>query len=402
MRSLKFWALTASAAAILVACGGGSSDGDQAPKVSFSSMVSFGDSLSDVGNANVGGIKAVGGGKWTVNASGPQNWTEHIAAQLGVSAPCSAVTGLAPNPVLIAKGFTAATTTENTNCLNYAQGSARITNPLGPNSLALRDTLIALGGDGNTEAPLGLTARPITTQIDNYLTAHTAFTGKELVTVMAGGNDALVNLNAISAAATGTAKAVGAATIAGWAPTPAEQLVLSNGGAAASGLAANKAGVALVTAAAQLADYVKTKILANGAKHVIVVNLPDLSTTPHVQALGADAIGLTNNLVKAFNAKLQADLNSADNVIVIDAYSASRDEFYNPDNYKITNATTPACDTALTKNILQGSSIVCNANNTIAGDVSKYLFADTVHPTPYGYQLFAQLVARALIEKGWL
>ena len=49
-----------------------------------------------------------------------------------------------------------------------------------------------------------------------------------------------------------------------------------------------------------------------------------------------------------------------------------------------------------------GSSLVCNASNVISGDVSRYLFADTVHPTPYGYFLLAQLAANSLVAAGWM
>ena len=80
------------AALALSACGGGGSD--TATKLSFSSMVSFGDSLSDVGTYKVGAIAAVGGGKWTVNGTttGPVNWTELLASQLNLPAPCAAQT----------------------------------------------------------------------------------------------------------------------------------------------------------------------------------------------------------------------------------------------------------------------------------------------------------------------
>ena len=32
----------------------------------------------------------------------------------------------------------------------------------------------------------------------------------------------------------------------------------------------------------------------------------------------------------------------------------------------------------------------------------KYLYADNFHPTPYGHQLLAQMVAKRLTEAGWL
>ena len=48
------------------------------------------------------------------------------------------------------------------------------------------------------------------------------------------------------------------------------------------------------------------------------------------------------------------------------------------------------------------SSLVCTASTVISGDVSHYQFADTVHPTPYGYQLLAQYVTQQLALAGWL
>jgi phospholipase/lecithinase/hemolysin len=49
-----------------------------------------------------------------------------------------------------------------------------------------------------------------------------------------------------------------------------------------------------------------------------------------------------------------------------------------------------------------GSSLFCNPSNVIAGDTSRYLFADGVHPTPYGHKLFAQFVNKELVLAGWL
>ena len=49
-----------------------------------------------------------------------------------------------------------------------------------------------------------------------------------------------------------------------------------------------------------------------------------------------------------------------------------------------------------------GSSLVCSAGNVIAGDISKYLFADSVHPTPFGHSLLAKQVSDAMKAKGWL
>src|SRR6266568_9307458 len=95
MKKLSSWGLSALAAVLLVACGGGG-DGDQSPRVKYTSVVSFGDSLSDIGTYGTTVLKAAsGGGKYTVNSSTSKNWTELLAASAGVTAPCPAQTGLA-------------------------------------------------------------------------------------------------------------------------------------------------------------------------------------------------------------------------------------------------------------------------------------------------------------------
>ena len=50
----------------LASCGG-SGGGSQAPRISYDSVVSFGDSLSDPGAYKVGPVAAAGGGLFTVN-----------------------------------------------------------------------------------------------------------------------------------------------------------------------------------------------------------------------------------------------------------------------------------------------------------------------------------------------
>ena len=64
------------------------------------------------------------------------------------------------------------------------------------------------------------------------------------------------------------------------------------------------------------------------------------------------------------------------------------------------NVTQPACD--LNKTPFP-SSLVCVAPITLVdGDVSRHLFSDTVHPTPYGYRLLAELVTDTMAQAGWI
>ena len=364
MKYLRSWGLSAAAALVLAACGGGG-DGDQSPRVRYSSVVSFGDSLSDVGTYATATLKAAtGGGKYTVNASDNKNWTELIAAAAGTPAPCAAQTGLESSGPLVAF---AEAKTNHAGCYGYGQGGSRVTNPVGPGNKAL----IALG---DTSGYVGQLTDPVINQINRHLasTAAGSFSGTELVTMLAGGNDVFLNLATFAA----TVGAGGDATVAG--------------GAAVT---------AMGTAGAELAGYIKALIVAKGAKHVVVVTLPDVSQTPLGYSQPASVQGLINTMVTTFNSQLTSGLAGTSGVLIVDAYTQGRLQTASPVQYGVTNTTVPACD--LTKTVF-ASSLVCSAATLIAGDVSHYAFADSVHPTPYTYRLLAQYVTDQMLKAGWL
>ena len=368
MRSIKSIALCSVAAAILVACGGGG-NGDQSPRVAYTSMVNFGDSLSDVGTYKVGTVAALGGGMYTVNSASARNWTQVLASQLGVSAPCPYETGLDGNA---GQGFSVAPAF-NTACKSYAQGGSRVTNPVGPGNKLL----------GGANAILGQLTIPLVTQVANHLgVVGGAFTGSELVTVMAGGNDAIIQTGTYTATVGGGGNAVTAAAAA---------------------------VTAMGTAGTELATLITSQIVAKGAKYVVVVNLPNVSVTPYGTLNEGGLPGtraVIDDMTKAFNTALSVGLASTSNVRIVDAYTTSTDQRSNPGQYGLSNVTDTACNLASPTPNALGSSLVCNTSagtaNVIAGDVSKYLFADQVHPTPYGYQLLAQLVTNKMVAAGWL
>jgi phospholipase/lecithinase/hemolysin len=239
---------------------------------------------------------------------------------------------------------------------------------------------------------------------------------------MAGGNDALMQLAALSAGATAAATAAVTAAVPGQilqdiasgacVPVDAEAsncqqaaiatLTPTVGAAAAQDYLQDNvpaAVTAMGTAGAELAAYVNTLIVGKGARYVTVVNLPDLSNTPYALSQDVSTRELVNTIVTTFNAQLQAGLSGNPNVLYVDAWSVSRDQAVNPAPYGLTNVTTPACNLA---NNLLGSSLVCNKSNLIAGFNGNYLYADGVHPTPYGYWLLARLVSKEMVAKGWL
>jgi hypothetical protein len=86
MKSMKWKLAALAAAAILAACGDNETADGPSNKVGINAMVSFGDSLSDIGSYNVGSIAGLGAatggaGRFTVNdTAGGQIWTERIAA----------------------------------------------------------------------------------------------------------------------------------------------------------------------------------------------------------------------------------------------------------------------------------------------------------------------------------
>lgn len=326
-------------AVILASCGGGGSDVPAKPR--FSSQVSFGDSLSDVGSYRVATIASASGeGQFTINAASsvkattPTNWTEMTSVKLGLGMPCAALTG----------GF-GVTPTTHAGCFGYGEGGSQVSGP----------------GYGQA-GPTGPMTVPVVTQIANYLSSAIGnmFTGNEIVFVMAGANDVFVQAGTVVDVPTQLA-----------------------------------AVAAMQTAASELATAVKTQIVTKGAKYVVVMNIPDIASTPAANT--PQKVGLFDLLVTSFNTQLKTDLPDSANVLNVDAYTASKLEVANPSKYNLTNVLLPACNIAVLPN---NSSLFCNSTTLTTAD-PYYLFADAVHPTPYGHSLFALYVLQAMTNKGW-
>lgn len=372
MKNFRNLALCAVALAALAACGGGGGDdattatalesaAARGPaRASFSRLVSFGDSLSDVGSYKTPGVAYLGGGQYTVNGGANTNWTEVLALKVALQAPCAAQTGLESSGPLAGL---AAPITNHAGCFAYGQGGARVTNPIGIANKALLQYGIAAGA-------LGQLTDPIVNQIGRHLAATGGrFDGRELVTVLGGGNDLFVALDTL-------------------------QATLAAGGDPATAVPA--AFAAMAQSGAELASYVNNMIVGNGARHVVVVNLPNIGTSPSATAGTRDLI---TALVTAFNTQLANGVAGTRGVLLVDAFAASQDQAAHPERYGLRNVTTPACDFS---RMVIPSSLVCSAATAVVPDVSRYQFADTVHPTPYGYRLLARTVARSMRRAEWL
>ena len=407
MRQIRFKLAALGAATLLAACGGGS-DSPSVPQGRYSSLVVFGDSLSDVGTYKVGAIAAAGGGQFTVNSPTAKNWTEVIAAQYKLPAPCAAQTGFSS----IIPSLPAVAIQNNTSCTNYAQGSARITNPASIESVAIQQAIVASAlRSGASQAQAnqaaitagfgaGFIASPVTYQMANHLAnAGGSYGGRELVAILAGGNDALLNLNGVQSAAAGGANAVAAAQFAGW--SPGVQASVAAGGAAAAGAAQQAAIAGMTQAGTELAAAISTQVIAKGAKYVVVANVPDLSQTPFAASFDPATKGFVRLLVTSFNAALKAGVAGKAEVTYVDLFAQAQDQVANPAKYGLSNVTGRACAIASPANPLAPSSLGCTNASLIAGDTSRYLFADDVHPTPFGSSLIAQAVDQGVIAAKW-
>ncbi|WP_242477844.1 SGNH/GDSL hydrolase family protein [Rubrivivax gelatinosus] len=387
-------------AALLAACGGGNPDpgGDGpsgAPSTvgSFTAVVSFGDSLSDVGTYSPAtslagnGSSPYLGGKFTTNtdsSTGDLIWVERVAATLGItitpadmgfagqSQACPAAT---INPALAG------------TCTAYGQGGSRVTDPEG----------IGHTKDG---APAALTV-PVATQIDRHLERFGSFKDSDLVIIWAGNNDAFIQLQTFVATATSiqTQVATGAITA-----ERGNKLLYDAQSAAQEGMK---------EAAFELAGYVKNKILAHGGKYVAIGNLPNSALTPQFQAYPASIQGVLKTITETFNLWLREGLDDLP-VQIIDMASIGAAVNAAPASYGFTNITTPACSATKISlitggQITDGSSLFCNATTGMpynglsdGADTSTWFFADGVHPTSGGHAYYADQILTQLRAFGWV
>jgi phospholipase/lecithinase/hemolysin len=399
MKSMK-WKLallTTAAAAILVGCGGGGAD-STSQRAGITSVKVMGDSLSDSGVFK--GLPTFGR-MFSVqdSASEPNTvWTERIAAILGMSQLCnfykSTGTTFVPNPVA--------------GCTSFAVGGGRINN-INPQT-----------GAGNS--PLS-----ITFQLQQAATITGNYKSSDLLLVDGGGNDAADLVGAYLAAATD-----GGASYAAMTGTLIPMTTLGPMLAAGPSGLAQAGGVYMVALADKFYDSIKTSALDKGAEKVAVLNMPGITNTPRFQmvldsisraygggATGAAARGQSEALfkswVEAFNARLAAKVAGDKRVVLVDFYTGFNDQIANPAQYGLTNVKTPACpitglgsDGLPTYNFQTCTAAALSAMTPPAGATGgtnwwqTYAFSDGFHPTPLGYQLLSQLVAKSLATAGWL
>lgn len=396
-KPIGLWALLGSA--LLAACGGGDVTvpgttppaGAPTAKGNFTSLVTFGDSLSDQGSyAPATSLSGNGqapyfGGKFTVNIdnNGGKIWVENLATTLGL-AIYPAEMGFAGTSVKcpVATVVPAAAAL----CTSYGQGGSRVTNPAG------------IGHNGGA----GALTVPVVKQIDNHLAAFGGkFSSTDLIVVWGGNNDVFAQFGAFGAAAA----AIQADAVAGKISADEAKKRLYDAQTAAQ--------EGMKQAAQELTGYVRDKILAKGGKYVAVFNLADSGLTPFGGTLTPDARGVVSTLVDTFNLWLRDGLGGQP-VQLVDQNTAGKDVYANPSKYGLTVTTVPACDataiSAITGGaVTDGSSLFCNGTPgmpynglRVGADLNTWQFADGVHPTPGGHKVISDHVTSQFRAFGWI
>jgi len=333
-------------------------------------VVAFGDSLLDAGTYSpFAGMAPFYGGVFTTNPG--MNFAQSIAKHYRDTLTPAFVGGFGSCPA--ANGG-----------LDYAQGGSRVT--------------MQPGIDFAPDCAQATTV-PVNDQVSSYLATYGRFTPNQLVLINGGANDVFFQLAA--------AQAIG---------TP-PALIAALG--------------AIAQSAIDLAKIVETAV-ANGAAHVVVINLPDIGKTPYGLASPDHGRVLTEvselfDVTLAFALQLQRR-SFGGKVVLIDAF-----RFVNKliDNYKIyafsVSNTGTACNLTAQVNIaatklcnpttnpgslyctnplLFGSSLFCspptyNTTNTTPDPANNFIYADMVHPSTHPNALFALYIEQQIASKIW-
>ena len=166
-----------------------------------------------------------------------------------------------------------------------------------------------------------------------------------------------------------------------------------------TGLSAAQQTTDVTDAVTNEIGFIKS-LVADGAKSMLVLNVPDLGKTPDVMqgeangsgvasaAFDAEATGLT----AAYNTQLASQLATVAGVSakIVDGFALVDNAVADPVAYGLSNVTTPVWS----GNFTSASSGTLAATGTNAQD--QYLFWDHLHPTEAGHEAIATLAQQQL------
>lgn len=332
------------------------------PDVSFGAIrlnvVAFGDSLLDAGTYSPVAGLAFGGGRYTTNPG--LNFAQEVALSSG-NLLTPAFMGGFGLPLFPAAG------------LNYAQGGARVAMQPGQDHAA--------AGTPNADFAEQTTI-PVKEQVAEFLKAHQRFRSEQLVLINGGANDIFVQLATAQAAGTAAAQ--------------------------------QDARNAIIQSAVDLVNVVAT-IVANGATHVVLINLPDIGKGPIGVASADNGQSLTQ-ISQLFDTTLVSALrqqNFGTKVLLIDTFTFIDGIIANFREHGFTVSNTGvACDLPaqiaratelhLDNPTLFGQALFCSPKTFVSkGADETFMFADSVHPTTHLNAIFAKYVEQQIAKQQW-
>jgi len=324
---------------------------EQVPVISAVKVI--GDSLSDGGTF---------GFKFTVQEEGKASiWVEQVAAHYGLSL-C---------PYFSGKEFKT-----NNGCTNYAIGGGRINYLKAPN------------------LPVSITRQMQVAQKEG-------FSGTDLLLVDGGANDSADLMLAFRNAKLGDTSTLQRLLESQLDKSKTAEFLKQ--GRAGWGKAAE---LYMQMLARDFASHIKTHLLAQGAFHIVLLNLPDVSKTPRFNRPELDWIKpFSLRWSERFNDELKRHFTTEQRVLLVDFYGEFNRQTDNPEKYGFSHGE-PVCPVlTYTSNNAQYDLAKCTEKYLSANIPQseennewwqRYMFSDDFHPTPYGHQQMANMVLNAL------
>jgi len=133
------------------------------------------------------------------------------------------------------------------------------------------------------------------------------------------------------------------------------------------------------------------KLTELGAKHIVVINLPDLGTTPICQFFGA--CDLLSNLTEAHNDLLANALLDNNKVILFDAYSVVNKILANPDRFGFSENIGPGPATGC---LFQSPPQFNIGNCSSVNFNTDSIYWDEIHPSTKVHKILARAIWRKL------
>ncbi len=402
------------------------------PPQGFDGLVVFGDSLSDMGTYTGQAVKVYGlgtnaatafrglpyasGGQFTVNEPYSFVWPERVAHMLHLTLHPNVITyGTGTSTTYLLRSghlthrrsfctFSTPLPSGKPDCLDFAEGGARIAK-----NARLADN--------------GAPALPVSRQVTDYLAQFGRFDDRQLVILFAGNNDVLAAFKNFLLELSNTVQQdVSHALILDPGAGPVEQQAAGTRALLNAYQISLHHAMTSMDQAADNATAIARRIVHHGARYLMVYTLPDMARTPFGLGLpytlhtmphsipeghecdrqnATSSCHVLSLLIDRFNQRLLLGLQHS-SAKVVDAHELFNRVLDEPSFYGFTDVKNPWCSPALP------DVLFCNLNtpNTASGatpdNLSHWLFADLIHPTPEGHQRLASFTIQSMRTFGWL